>query len=78
MIAGQLTREVTIDVTRKQVCQDQVVWSVRTSRDGDRAPEHGWATARFADGAITSLCLGADAPDRDADAAEGASDLSGV
>lgn len=70
VIASRLTRDITIDVTHKQVCQDAVVWSVRTSRHGDRTPEHGWATARFANGAITSLCLGADAPDRDADAVE--------
>lgn len=50
---------VTIDVTRKQVCEDAVVWSIRTSRDRGAAVD-GRATARFVDGAIAALHVGAD------------------
>jgi len=63
VVERQLTRDVAVDVTRKQICQDAVVWSVRTRRDDGRVPNHGWAAARYSDGAITSLRLGADAAD---------------
>jgi hypothetical protein len=57
-------RDVDIDVTRKQICQEAVVWSVRTRRDDGRVPNHGSAAARFADGAITSLHIGGDGDGR--------------
>jgi NTE family protein len=64
---ARLTRDVAIDVTRTQVCQDAVVWSLRTGRDDGRAPERSWAAARFGGGGITSLRLGtAAAADREA------------
>lgn len=64
VITESLTRNITVDVTRKQVCQDAVVWSVRTHGDDGGPPTHGTATARFADGRVTSLSIGADAADR--------------
>lgn len=50
--------DVAIDVTRKQVCEDAVVWSIRTGRDDHAPTGHGWATARLVEGAIASLHVG--------------------
>jgi NTE family protein len=50
-----LTADIRVDLTRKQIARDRVAWTVR-------APDVcGRAEARFRDGRITSLRLGAPA-----------------
>jgi NTE family protein len=50
-------RDVTIDVTRKQVAGDRVTWSARWHRRGSAERERGEITAMFRDGQITALTL---------------------
>ena len=57
-VLEHLAPDVVVDLTRKQVARDEVVWTVRTRHDaGHRLQGH--AKAQFRDGKITAFRLGA-------------------
>jgi NTE family protein len=60
-VARHLTKEVTIDLTRKQVARDTVTWTVRFDQ-AQRTQVDGPARAGFAGNTVTTLRLGAPAP----------------
>jgi NTE family protein len=57
-VREQLTTDLHIDPTRKQVAADGVAWTVRAYRDDPGARVQGRAEARFRDGKVASLRLG--------------------
>jgi NTE family protein len=60
-VARHLTKEVTIDLTRKQVARDTVTWTVRFDQ-GQGTRVDGPAQAGFAGNTVSTLRLGAPAP----------------
>lgn len=55
-VAGQLARNVEVDMTRRQFAGDEVRWLVRFGHDGER--HLGQAGARFENGKIVRFALG--------------------
>lgn len=55
-IADQLTRQVEVDMTRRQFAGDEVLWRIRFTEDGQR--HLGQAGARFEKGKIVRFALG--------------------
>ncbi|MBV8945506.1 MAG: patatin-like phospholipase family protein [Solirubrobacterales bacterium] len=52
-----------IDLTRKQVARDRVIWTVKTCAKSSGAPTRGRAEIALTAGRITSLTLGPSSPD---------------
>lgn len=57
-VAKHFGDAVRVDLTRKQVLQDAVTWTVRAPADGASAPVQGRAEAVFGPGGVTRLRLG--------------------
>jgi NTE family protein len=56
-VEEHLTRDLVIDLTRKQVSEDLVAWTVRTQPNAGEEAVRGVARAKFSDGKITALHL---------------------
>jgi NTE family protein len=56
-VEEQLTVNMVLDLTKKHVAKDEVVWHIRNQPRGRAVAELGKATAKFRDGRITALWL---------------------